>query len=548
MSWYYYDNEGQKKGPFSGDQLKELVKQGLVTRETRIENDKGQSGPAKKVPGLPFPEMPKPVPPPQPVGQNPFTAPMPAPDNPFVVAQPPGKTVPSVIKTPKPKRVSVPPTDGEEEDGDRISLWVPIVGVLLVLIVCAIGWWAIFPVKEKPAPPPPPPLPVNPQPVPSIPVPPSIVQPPEAPPADSPNDPLPEKMLIAPNDDRVYYFNSTYVASPATLRGGYDVYIDNNNTAYAPSYPQIVDNVRSVYTIAYEYNNTYFFIKMNNELWAKGYNQYGQVGDDTGLDQSTPVLVMKDVANLYFERSGLSGNSIDTIYALKTDKSRWGWGRGVKNGQIAYAPIRTHGNFNHNQQLLADHISMTNGNPDIYTMIPLSNEIEAILGGKDKITTSIEIEHFDWDFGGNKTKDPKKSRFYAITKDGTLWGWGFNDGELGDGTKASRDRPVKIAENVKRLLSEYFITKSNDWYYYSDIYCEPKFCPQIALENVLYAYSPTRGNAYSNGEWYTPDGKLCRGIPAFRNTPFKVREIISDIKLPSIVRASDGQVIAPRPE
>ena len=327
--------------------------------------------------------------------------------------------------------------------------------------------------------------------------------------------------IIHPNDNGIYYFNTTYAAN-----GEYSVlYIDVNNVAHYGRHPvKTLDNVRSVY-VCYGTNrvgsHTFFFLKTNNELWAMGENKHGTVGDDTGLNRSEPVFIMRDVANLYFERGGDG----DTVYALKTDKSRWMWGyrRGDKN---IFAPVRINNYFNHNQQLLEDHISMKNGNAEIYESVQIPRDIEAMLGGKDNITTSLETRKI---LGGHAQGGIPRT--YAITKDSVLWGWGRNEGYLGDGTRADRNRPVKIAEKIKRLLPEYFITQSNDWYSYSDVVLgRGEFKPKLRRKNVLYVDSIQT--------YFTLNGELVKSGSVS----------IENIKLPSIVRASDGQVIAPTPE
>ena len=55
-TWYYYDHNGQKQGPITSGQLKELANQGTVTPETIIENEEGKSAFAKDVKGLTFVE------------------------------------------------------------------------------------------------------------------------------------------------------------------------------------------------------------------------------------------------------------------------------------------------------------------------------------------------------------------------------------------------------------------------------------------------------------------------------------------------------------
>ena len=42
---------------------------------------------------------------------------------------------------------------------------------------------------------------------------------------------------------------------------------------------------------------------------------------------------------------------------------------------------------------------------------------------------------------------------FAITTDGGLWAWGENSrGQLGDGTTENRDRPVRVLENVVKVV------------------------------------------------------------------------------------------------
>ena len=51
-NWYYYNVSGEKIGPIPSTVLKELARQGLVTKETRIENSNGRSALAKSVASL----------------------------------------------------------------------------------------------------------------------------------------------------------------------------------------------------------------------------------------------------------------------------------------------------------------------------------------------------------------------------------------------------------------------------------------------------------------------------------------------------------------
>jgi len=55
-NWYYYNKNGEKVGPISTTTLKSLALQGVITRETNIENNNGRSLIAGKVTGLEFPK------------------------------------------------------------------------------------------------------------------------------------------------------------------------------------------------------------------------------------------------------------------------------------------------------------------------------------------------------------------------------------------------------------------------------------------------------------------------------------------------------------
>ena len=97
----YYNKNGEKIGPISVSALKELTRQGLITRDTIIENQQGRSSVAGKVNGLIFPDT---SPPPvtnevyglATPSTNPFIATPSVEVNPFTAPVP---IVPSTMKT-----------------------------------------------------------------------------------------------------------------------------------------------------------------------------------------------------------------------------------------------------------------------------------------------------------------------------------------------------------------------------------------------------------------------------------------------------------------
>lgn len=53
-NWYYYDKNGNKVGPITSTAIKALAQQGLITPDTALENEQGQSAKAGTVKGLEF--------------------------------------------------------------------------------------------------------------------------------------------------------------------------------------------------------------------------------------------------------------------------------------------------------------------------------------------------------------------------------------------------------------------------------------------------------------------------------------------------------------
>ena len=118
-TWYYYNENGEKVGPFRGRELKKLARQGTITPETLIESEKGILLVAGNTENLTFPETP-------PASQD-LAGPVPIGDRPARVESPFHPLTPN-----KPNETP------ECSTGNRASLLVAIVGLLLLLSV-AIG-------------------------------------------------------------------------------------------------------------------------------------------------------------------------------------------------------------------------------------------------------------------------------------------------------------------------------------------------------------------------------------------------------------------------
>jgi alpha-tubulin suppressor-like RCC1 family protein len=137
-------------------------------------------------------------------------------------------------------------------------------------------------------------------------------------------------------------------------------------------------------------------IKTDGTLWLSGGNSFGQLGDSTIVNKSSPVQTIaggtnwKQVACGYYHTS-----------AIKTDGTLWSFGGTTMFGQIG---------------CLGDS-----------TTDPKSSPVQTIAGG----TNWKQVACGDL-FS------------VAIKTDGTLWSWGRGDsGQLGDNNTVSKSSPVQ---------------------------------------------------------------------------------------------------------
>jgi alpha-tubulin suppressor-like RCC1 family protein len=135
-------------------------------------------------------------------------------------------------------------------------------------------------------------------------------------------------------------------------------------------------------------------LRSDGTVWAWGGNLYGQLGDGTTTNSSTPVQVR-----------GLSGVTAVAAgdycsVALRSDGTVWAWG------------------FNANGQL-GDGTTTSSSTPV---------RVQGLSG-----VTAIAAEA------------PAAYHVMALRSDGTVWAWGSNaGGQLGDGTRTTRFTPVQV--------------------------------------------------------------------------------------------------------
>ena len=131
-------------------------------------------------------------------------------------------------------------------------------------------------------------------------------------------------------------------------------------------------------------------IKTDGTLWTWGYNNFGQLGDNTAINRSTPVTTFAGGTNWKQVAGGVNHTA-----AIKTDGTLWTWG---------------YNNFGQ----LGDNTAINRSTP---------------------VTTFAGGTNWKQVAGWNPAQ--------AIKTDGTLWTWGYNDGgQLGTNDLITRLTPV----------------------------------------------------------------------------------------------------------
>ena len=184
-------------------------------------------------------------------------------------------------------------------------------------------------------------------------------------------------------------------------------------------------------------------IKTDGTLWLWGYNNNGQLGDNSVTNRSSPVQTVAFGTNWKQASCGINVNA-----AIKTDGTLWCWGSGTV-GQLGdntatskSSPVQTVTFATNWKQVAcgANHTAAIKTDGTLWTWGIGTN---GTLGDNTIVNKSSPVQTVV--FGNNWKQVSCNLNFMAAVKtDGTLWTWGANSyGQLGDNTTTSRSSPVQ---------------------------------------------------------------------------------------------------------
>jgi alpha-tubulin suppressor-like RCC1 family protein len=219
-----------------------------------------------------------------------------------------------------------------------------------------------------------------------------------------------------------------------------------DGTTVTKTSPQVVPGLTAVAAIAAGGLHS-LVVKADGSAWAWGNNWYGQVGDGTLINRTTPTAV-----------TGLAGVSLVAVaggtnhsLALGADGFVYGWGTNdygqVGDGTVTNrsTPVRVAG--------IARIVAISAGHwhsgavEDDGTPWGWGRGGQGELGTGSRTPSPFPVPTAPGPWGVVQLAASCGQHTMALTSDGTLWAWGLNlDGQIGDGTTLERLTPVKVSE------------------------------------------------------------------------------------------------------
>ena len=187
-------------------------------------------------------------------------------------------------------------------------------------------------------------------------------------------------------------------------------------------------------------------LKPDGTVWALGDNAFGQLGDGTTTNRSTPVQV-SGLSNVIAVSAGYRYS-----FAIKSDGTVWSWGANT-NGQL--------GDGTTTQRNTPVQVSGLSGVVAVscstsFTLALKSNGTvwawglgtSGQLGDGTQVSKSTPVQVSG--LSGIIQISTGSSHSVALKSDGSVWAWGLNNArQLGDNTTTLRSTPVRVTSHVE---------------------------------------------------------------------------------------------------
>lgn len=200
----------------------------------------------------------------------------------------------------------------------------------------------------------------------------------------------------------------------------------------------------------------YFYslaLKQDGTVWAWGLNDHGQLGDSTYVDKSSPVRI--EAITGVMAIAACHSHSV----ALKADGTVWAWGSNTY-GELGLPLSDTSKNYPVKVNGLTGVKAIAAGSNSTFaikddgTLWALGGNGGGHLGTgtlEPYNTSPVQVSGLS-----DVTAISACGHCLALKSDGTVWAWGTNThGQLGDGSFTKRITPVQVSglSDVKTILS-----------------------------------------------------------------------------------------------
>jgi alpha-tubulin suppressor-like RCC1 family protein len=191
-------------------------------------------------------------------------------------------------------------------------------------------------------------------------------------------------------------------------------------------------------------------LESDGKLWSWGDNEYGQLSLRSPEDQSRPTRPRITLGSVVSAAAGKDGNGNAYYLFLHKDGTIWSWGSGG-NGQLGdggtadtYTTTTQVYNFSGAVQVAANQNASSYAVKNDGTVWGWGNNNGGQLG--DGTTTERNVATQVVNLTGVTAIAPATYHVLALRSDGTVWAWGDNTyGELGDGTYTGRTTPGQVS-------------------------------------------------------------------------------------------------------